>query len=311
MVEFSYFYAMNRKVLDINISRVLALTGAVNEFSLGSDIVLGEACGERLEKEQDILDALRSPVRLDGYAFFFLRSGHIRLELNLAGYELHDKSVLVTYPGSIIHISDYDKGKVAGTKLYFLIISGEILGKLQLTIDNFSHKSSSVLRNLSIVLSDEDCSISEIYFKLARDILRSGRKHKEDILVPLLSSLTHVVSAAFEIRDSTRESDTRQDAIYESFISLVSKHHVRERGVGYYADRLNLSPKYLSKVIKKVSGRSAPEWIDGFVVLEAKSLLRYSGMSVKEIAAALNFNSQSLFYKFFLSHTGMSPSAYR
>ena len=266
MVEFSYFYAMNRKVLDINISRVLALTGAVSEFSLGTDIVLGEVSGERLEKDQDILDALGSPVRLDGYAFFFLRSGHIRLELNLTGYELHDKSVLVTYPGSIIHISDYDKGKVAGAKLYFLIISGEILGKLQLTIDNFSHKSSSVLRNPSIVLSDEDCSISEIYFKLARDILS---------------------------------------------ISLVSKHHVRERGVGYYADRLNLSPKYLSKVIKKVSGRSAPEWIDGFVVLEAKSLLRYSGMSVKEIAAALNFNSQSLFYKFFLSHTGMSPSAYR
>ena len=208
-------------------------------------------------------------------------------------------------------ISDYDKGKVAGTKLYFLIISGEILGKLQLTMDNFSHKSSSVLRNPSIALSDADCSISEIYFKLARDILSSGRMHKEDILVPLLSSFTHIVSAAFEIRGGSGGSDTRQDAIYESFISLVSKHHVRERGVGFYADRLNLSPKYLSKVIKKVSGRSAPEWIDGFVVLEAKSLLRYSGMSVKEIAAALNFNSQSLFYKFFLSHTGMSPSAYR
>ena len=55
MVEFSYFYAMNRKVLDINISRVLALTGAVSEFSLGTDIVLGEVSGERLEKEQGIL----------------------------------------------------------------------------------------------------------------------------------------------------------------------------------------------------------------------------------------------------------------
>ena len=50
---------MNRKVLDINISRVLALTGAVSEFSLGTDIVLGEVSGERLEKDQDILDALR------------------------------------------------------------------------------------------------------------------------------------------------------------------------------------------------------------------------------------------------------------
>ena len=79
----------------------------------------------------------------------------------------------------------------------------------------------------------------------------------------------------------------------------------------YYAERLCLTPKYLSKVIKQVSGRSAPEWIDAFVVLEAKNMLRYSDMAIKEIVYTLHFPNQSVFYKFFKSHTGQTPSEYR
>ena len=72
-----------------------------------------------------------------------------------------------------------------------------------------------------------------------------------------------------------------------------------------------MTPKYLSKLVRKTSGRSAPEWIDAFVILEAKSMLRYSDMNVKEIVARLNFPDQSSFYKFFRARTGMTPRQYR
>ena len=72
-----------------------------------------------------------------------------------------------------------------------------------------------------------------------------------------------------------------------------------------------MTPKYLSKLIKQTSGRSAPQWIDGFVILEAKNMLRYSEIPIKEIVYRLNFPNQSVFYKYFKMHTGMTPSAYR
>ena len=81
--------------------------------------------------------------------------------------------------------------------------------------------------------------------------------------------------------------------------------------MSFYARQLNITPKYLSSVVKEVSGKTAAKWIDESVILEAKSLLKYSGMSIQEIAYCLNFPNQSFFGKYFRSHTGMTPSAYR
>ena len=67
----------------------------------------------------------------------------------------------------------------------------------------------------------------------------------------------------------------------------------------------------LYRSFREASGRSAPDWIDAFVILEAKNLLKYSDKSIKEIVFALNFPNQSVFYKFFKAHTGLTPSQFR
>jgi len=72
-----------------------------------------------------------------------------------------------------------------------------------------------------------------------------------------------------------------------------------------------LTPKYLSKLVKTASGRSAPDWIDSFVILEAKNLLKYSDIPIKEVVYRLHFPNPSVFHKFFKAHTGMTPSEYR
>ena len=103
----------------------------------------------------------------------------------------------------------------------------------------------------------------------------------------------------------------RIKTVFDQFIQLVLEYHTVHRNVGFYADRLNLTPKYLSRIIKEASGRSAPEWIDDYVVLEAKNLLKYSGLAIKEVVYQLNFPSQSVFYKFFKARTGMTPTEYK
>ena len=99
--------------------------------------------------------------------------------------------------------------------------------------------------------------------------------------------------------------------LFDEFMSLLQQYNKREHNVSFCAKQLNITPKYLSSVVKEVSGKTAARWIDESVILEAKALLKYSGMSIQEIAYCLNFPNQSFFGKYFRSHTGMTPSAYR
>ena len=94
-------------------------------------------------------------------------------------------------------------------------------------------------------------------------------------------------------------------------MKLLSAYHTKERSLQFYADKMFLSPKYVSGAIKSYSGKGALDWINEYVVLEAKMMLRYTEMSVQEVAYALNFPTQSAFGKYFRHLLGMSPKQYR
>ena len=104
---------------------------------------------------------------------------------------------------------------------------------------------------------------------------------------------------------------TRKEEIMAKFILAVSEHFREERQVAYYAHKLFITPKHLSSVVKELSGRTAGDWIENYVVMEAKVLLKTTDRTIQEIAVYLNFANQSFFGKYFKHHTGMSPTAYR
>ncbi len=81
--------------------------------------------------------------------------------------------------------------------------------------------------------------------------------------------------------------------------------------MAFYADKLFISPKYLSLIIKEALGRSAAEVIDDYVILEAKNMLRFSGKNIQQVSYELNFPNQSSFGKYFKHLVGMSPSEYQ
>ena len=81
--------------------------------------------------------------------------------------------------------------------------------------------------------------------------------------------------------------------------------------MAFYASKLFISPKYLSLIVKETTGKSAARWIDEFVLMEAKNMLRYSGKNIQQVAYALNFSNQSSFGKYFKHLTGMSPTEYQ
>jgi AraC-like DNA-binding protein len=104
---------------------------------------------------------------------------------------------------------------------------------------------------------------------------------------------------------------TRKEELLEGFLALLAKHCKEEHEVTFYADKLCITPQYLSIALKEQSGRSASRWIQDALIVEAKGMLKSPRISVQEVANVLNFPDQSTFGKFFKKHTGLSPVAFR
>ncbi|MFG6396731.1 MAG: helix-turn-helix domain-containing protein, partial [Muribaculaceae bacterium] len=111
--------------------------------------------------------------------------------------------------------------------------------------------------------------------------------------------------------ERNKKSYSRKLAYVRTFLRLVRNNHRQERAIGFYADQMFISPKYLSLIIKEATGRSAAEWIDQYVIQEAKNLLKYSGKNVQQVAYELNFSNQSSFGKYFKHLTGLSPTQFQ
>ena len=309
---------MNQNPLQtIDISRILELAPAAREYALGTDLILGQVDGAQLENSRGILNMLQYPVRFDGYVIYFLRRGCFSVELNLTRFDVHERSLLVNVPGNIIKTTySLNPDELRNLDLYFVLASREFMSDIRFDFTKVVQDSIRLWNNPCIILNDEALSFAEEYFSLAKRILTSDKNNKRDILRSLMTSFTYVTIDLWQEQLSLSQPDeskssTRVNQIFERFIALVTEYHTAERGMAFYADKLCLTPKYLSKLVKQASGRSAPDWIDAFVILEAKNMLKYTDMAIKEIVYALHFPNQSVFYKFFKAHTGLTPSEYR
>ena len=140
----------------------------------------------------------------------------------------------------------------------------------------------------------------------------TGHLFRHDVVRLLMSALIgdfcNAVARAQQMNDRRK---SRAEIIFADFIRLVEKNFRQERRVSWYSQQMNITPKYLSEVIKRVSGRTPNDWIDNYVTLEMRVLLKNSNLSIKEIAVQLNFPNQSFLGKYFKEHVGLSPSAYR
>jgi AraC-like DNA-binding protein len=300
----------------IDIRRIQALAPLVDEYALGTEFILGTVSGRQVEKSEAVIRMLNYPVRFDGYILFFLKKGHFSLDINLNTYDIHENSLLVVVPGNIVKLSAYKEDHIGDAELLFALVSREFLSSIRFDFNKVFQDSIRVWKNPCITLQGEELDLAEDYFNLTRKILSSRQDNKREITGSLLTSFIYVALSLWTQRLASAPpeesaSSARVNQVFERFLALVTEYHNEQRGVAFYADKLCLTPKYLSKLVKMSSGRSAPDWIDSYVILEAKNLLKYSDKPIKEIVYLLHFPNQSVFYKFFKAHTGQTPSEYR
>lgn len=259
---------------------------------------------------------LMHPCRFNGFMMIYCISGHVRMSINLNEFEFKSGSLFLNVPGNLVKLSDYVDSSKEDQRYLVVAMTREFVSDLRMDINKIFNEGLSMLGNPSIELTEQQSLLVDKYISLMREVVNNSTINVRESVNSILSSFFYFISGIGsarirEIGEDVKKSSNRSKMIFEQFIKLVSEYHLKHRNVGFYADKLCLTPKYLSKLIKTATGRSAPDWIDAYVILEAKNLLKYSNVAIKEVVYKLNFPNQSVFYKFFKARTGMTPSEYR
>ena len=271
--------------------------------------IMGECIAANSASEMEIF---RFPSRLNALIIGVGTEGETSLTSNLQEFRLKKDSLFIFSPKHILQVQSNNRFKA-----HLIVIAPDFLKRINIDTKRMmplflqfgslpcmelTHAESQSLRSFISMVEQElkgsetDFSSEIIGGLIAATIYKVG-----DIL-------THYLTEHPEV-DSPIHN--RAEEYFRQFTELLGEHYKHERSVGFYARQLCITPKYLTTLIKRISGKSVSERIDNYVILEAKTLLKYSNMSVQEIAYYLNFPNQSFFGSYFKRNAGMSPSQYK
>lgn len=251
-----------------------------------------------------------NPFRSDFFAIIMVHEGAIEVNVNLQNFRLKKNDLLAFSPNTIKHlvsISDDCKFYAILYKSSFLINANirefhqNVYDSLVsgMPLFNLAGNEAKILGNLIEVMW-----------------LRSHGNELNFSNDPVVKHgfLSFLYAYTFLHRKYRKDGDrktSRKEDLMLRFINLVANNFKEERSVDYYAKKLFITPKYLSEVTKDVSGKTASSIIAEMVIMEAKSLLNISSLSVIEISDLLNFSDMSFFGKYFKRYTGTSPTTFR
>jgi AraC-like DNA-binding protein len=248
------------------------------------------------------------PTRLNASCLTLCLDGRCRTRINLREFELSEGSLVVTMPEQILQ----QVSRTDDFTALFIVVSAEFLDAVVPTVQQLLPLFLRVKEEPCIRLSSEEAqTIKEYYYFLQSKVKQPEYHFRKEIARGLLISLFFEVYNIYQREQPVVKAKSRKEELFDRFFRLISEQYKEHRSVSHYADAIHVNAKHLSTVIKEVSGRTAGEWIDNMVTLEAKALLKSSELSIQEIAKELNFPNQSFFGKYFKMHTGMTPRGYR
>lgn len=250
------------------------------------------------------------PCRLDAVTMLVCIRGKLDYVVNLEHYTVTESSIVLNMPENIIQFQSSEN-----LEAYAVLISTSLLNTLPYDIITQATSYLPIRQHTQVSIPLDRIASLIPFYQLIKHALSNIVAETDDIVKGLLQAF--VFSILSLIRDEqlqnieiNRTATRSSRQLYERFMATLAQHHQQERTVQFYADKLCITPKYLSMVVKEYSGKSPSDWICDYVIAEAKSLLHYSRMSVQEVAFHLNFPSQSSFGKFFKQKTGYSPMQY-
>ncbi len=284
-------------ILDSDLSKAQAWEGSV---SLDNDLMLSD-CINKAPMPKD-------PRKMTFILIGLCTKGQLR-------YRIDGKEQVIN-EGDILIVSEHQV--IDGYKL-----SPTMEGLCIMMSVNFFHEIIKSVHDVSslfvfartqpvLKLEQRECdAFKEFFYVIKKKITDTNNFFRKDLIRTLLLAMFYDVGNIIYRVRNFGEVQVPSEKLFTRFLRLVQTNCKRERRVSWYARQLCISPKYLSLVVKRISGRTALEWIENYVTMELRVALKNSTRSIKEIAEDMNFPNQSFLGKYFKEHVGMTPSEYR
>lgn len=250
------------------------------------------------------------PYRSDYFCIFLVQQGSVGFRLDDKSYEVSQGDVVFCPMAETFWVENIAEDYNA--KYIFFSVSF-------ISQAGFNYKSNNVLKSLSAdpthIIRQEPDFYRRLNFHL--DELRNLNSMEKDNYYFNEMIWHHFSLVIYEIDNYFKKTEKlylvthREDELTTSFFTLVQEYFKEEHSVQFYADKLCISRKYLTKVINKTMFKSPREIIHQVLAIEARLLLRNPNLNINEVASRLKFSDQASFSKFFKKHTGRAPLEYR
>ncbi len=252
-----------------------------------------------------------APTRTNFFSVCIVTGGEMHIKVNFSDYHLKKNELFVSAPNAVRHFKYispdcsaigivFDQGFLSKTGIH------------QNRVDAFEFFATR--SNPHVQLEEDEVGLlSTFLLALKSKIARpDGHSFYADVINhSFLAFMYEVGGVHRRANGGTRMVHSRKEDLVIRFFNLLSRHFKDERSVQYYAEHLFVTPKHLTETIKEMTGKTAGEFIDEAVIMEAKILLGSSSLPVAGVAEALHFSDQFFFAKFFKKHAGVTPSDYR
>lgn len=252
------------------------------------------------------LELFKYPCRLDAISILVCVNGKIDCNINLKKYTIEKNTIVICRNSDILQIIS-----TQDIKAYAGLVSTDFINELKINFwqQNIHFSINPIIKNLN----SNDLELINNYYNLFCSNIKTQRIETENIIKSLIQAFVYTIYSLVNGNEliNKEHKPTHSEILLDKFLALVSKYHYTERKLSFYAEKMFLTSNYLSGEIKKISGKTAMDWINDYVIIEAKTMLKYSDLNIQEIAYQLNFASQSLFGKYFKKQTGISPKDFR
>lgn len=250
------------------------------------------------------------PSNIQSALIVYSLRGKAKLTVHEDVHWIQPKELIILLPGQFVSFSDPSEDFLTVT----MVISSSLFSDALSGAPRFSPHFFFYMRNhYWYPQTERDVLRTYNFLGMIKGKVISQDIYRRELIVHLLRYLYLELFNAYqkEATLTTDRKDIRKEELANKFFGLIMKHFKENKDVAFYADKLCITSKYLTMVIKETSGKSAKDWIVEYVILEIKTLLKNTNMNIQEIAIRTNFANQSSLGRFFRKHTGMSLSQYR
>jgi len=272
--------------------------------------------------EADEMIQQGNAIVVSGLLLGICNRGSFSYQLNQSRHETERNGAFFAFPGQLFSVLEYSSDLEATvvfiTSEYLLKFGSQNEMLLMQGNEYMSNKLLSGLNRLDetmaqdIVLSEEEGGdVRRILAVLRRRAYPQVKESNLVLTVPLIQTLLFLIMESQPHGAIKVRSLSRQEQLSKDFFVLLLQRHKEEHEVSYYAEQLFVTPKYLSTVVRKITGSPIQDWISRLLLYTAKHLLKNSRLSVQQISDELHFSTPSSFIRFFHRLTGSTPREYR